>query len=346
MLALSVINKTIALYKVISDLINIGSSFTFPRFINLIKSEISYLFSLLIHRPVIFNYPWSLTIEPTTYCNLNCASCPTGTGSIARPQGEIDFGFYKKIIDETSRYIFYLMLYFQGEPYLHTGLFDMLKYARKKKIYTVLSTNGHFFSDDNIKATVKSGLNRLIISVDGTDQEAYSAYRAGGNLDKVLTDTKKLIDYRNSHKLYNPCIIMQFIVTKSNQHQIGDIKKLSKRLGTDYVSIKTAQLFDYKYGNRLIPDISSYSRYKKLPDGTYIIKNKLKNRCKRIFTTGVITWNGDVIPCCFDKNGRFIIGNMNENNFSSIWENKNFQEFRTSLFRNRKAIDICTNCIY
>ena len=66
-------------------------------------------------------------------------------------------------------------------------------------------------------------------------------------------------------------------MVKPNEHQIDDLKLLAKEIGVDEVILKTAQVYDYKYGNELIPDNEKYSRYKKHSDGTYSIKNSLEN---------------------------------------------------------------------
>ena len=80
----------------------------------------------------------------------------------------------------------YLIFYFQGEPYLNPDFLDMVKYASGKKIYTATSTNAHYLNDANARRTIESGLDRLIISIDGTTQETYQQYRVGGHLNKVL----------------------------------------------------------------------------------------------------------------------------------------------------------------
>ena len=89
--------------------------------------------------------------------------------------------FFSETIDQLHKELFYLVFYFQGEPYLNPGFLDMVKYAASKKIYTATSTNAHYLTDENAKRTVESGLDRLIISIDGTTQETYQQYRVGGN---------------------------------------------------------------------------------------------------------------------------------------------------------------------
>lgn len=98
----------------------------------------------------------------------------------------LDPVLYRKIIDELASTLTYLTFYFQGEPYLHSGFLDMVGYASSRRIYTATSTNAHFLNEEAALSTVRSGLDRLMISIDGTTQDAYESYRVGGSLAKVL----------------------------------------------------------------------------------------------------------------------------------------------------------------
>ena len=96
--------------------------------------------------------------------------------------------FFKDTIDQLHKDLWYLVFYFQGEPYLNPSFLDMVKYASQKKVYTATSTNAHYLNDENAKRTIESGLDRLIISIDGTTQEVYQQYRVGGQLHKVIEE--------------------------------------------------------------------------------------------------------------------------------------------------------------
>src|SRR5258708_37381547 len=171
-----------------------------------------------------------------------------------------------------------LVIYTHEEQYLNPSLLDMVKYAAGKKIYTATSTNAHYLNDENAKRTIESGLDRLIISIDGTTQEVYQQYRVGGNLDKVIEGAKNVVKWKRKLKSRTPFIIFQFLVVKPNEHQIDDVKKLAKEIGVDDVWFKTAQIYDYENDpNQLIPTINKYSRYKKSSNGSYEFKGSLSN---------------------------------------------------------------------
>ncbi len=328
-----------------NDSRNLISKLTFRRIINGSKVLGSFYISRLLNRPVQWGYPVSISFEPTTSCNLRCPECPSGLRQFSRPTGMLQNDFFKRTIDEIHKELLYLIFYFQGEPYLNPDFLAMVKYASDKKIYTATSTNAHYLTDEVAKKTVESGLDRLIISIDGTTQEVYQQYRVGGNLDKVLEGAKNIMKWKKELKSKTPFVFFQFLVVKPNEHQVEDIKRLAKEVGVDEVRFKTAQVYEYETDpNNLIPSIDKFSRYKKNADGTYTAKNKLANRCWKMQHANVITWDGLVVPCCFDKDATHQLGNLKNQSFKEIWHNDNYKQFRSELMKSRKNIDICANC--
>ena len=328
-----------------NDSKNLFKKLTIRRIWNVLKVMSSFQLSQWLKKPIQWGYPISVSFEPTTSCNLRCPECPSGLRAFTRPTGMLQKDFFKETIDDIHQHLLYLIFYFQGEPYLNPEFLDMVKYASSKNIYTATSTNAHYITDDVAKKTVESGLDRLIISIDGTTQDVYQQYRVGGNLNKVIEGTKKIVQWRKALNSKTPFIFFQFLVVKPNEHQLEEIKQLAKEIGVDEVRFKTAQVYDYETDpNQLIPNNEKYSRYKKGKDGKYKPKNKLVNRCWKLWHANVITWDGLVVPCCFDKDAMHQLGNMKNESFKNIWNNSNYKQFRTELMKSRKNIDICSNC--
>ena len=327
-----------------TDGINFISKISWKRSLNASKILASYLVSRLIKKPVHYGLPISLSVEPTTSCNLRCPECPSGLRSFSRPTGMLDFGLYKSTIDELGDSLWYLLLYFQGEPFLHKQFFNLVRYASAKRIYTATSTNAHFLTDDNARKTVESGLDRLIISIDGTTQETYAAYRKGGELEKVLKGTENVLRWKKELKSKTPYVVFQFLVVKPNEHQIEDVKAMAEKIGVDEVGLKTAQIYDYKRGSSLIPNQEKYSRYRKLADGTYEIKNRLINHCWKMWHSCVMTWDGKIVPCCFDKDAHYQLGSVKESTFGEVWKGKSYNQFRKTILKGRSKIEMCKNC--
>ena len=328
-----------------NDTINLASKLTPARLWNGIKVLSSFYISRLLGKPVQWGYPVSISFEPTTSCNLRCPECPSGLRAFTRPTGMLQKDFFTQTIDDIHKELLYLIFYFQGEPYLNTDFLEMVKYASGKGIYTATSTNAHYLTDEAAKKTVESGLDRLIISIDGTTQDVYKQYRIGGNIDKVIAGAKNIVKWKKELNSKTPFVFFQFLVVKPNEHQVEDIKRLAIEIGVDEVRFKTAQVYDYKNDpNQLIPVNNKFSRYNKNDDGTYSPKNKLANRCWKLQHSNVITWDGLVVPCCFDKDATHRLGNLKNESFKNIWHNSNYKRFRAELMHGRKNIDICANC--
>jgi len=255
-----------------------------------------------------------------------------------------DLGLFTSTIDQLQKELIYLLLYFQGEPYLNPDFLKMAEYANKKGIYSASSSNGHFLTPAKAEETVRSGLSELIISIDGTTQETYESYRIGGKLEKVKQGVRNLVQAREKLNSLHPYIIIQFLVVKPNEHQIEDIKAMGKELGVDEVKFKTAQIYDFKHGSDLMPSKEQYSRYKKEADGTFSIKNSLENQCWKLWHGAEITWDGKVLPCCFDKDAQYEMGSLEHESFNAIWRSEAYDEFRGNLLKSREEIDICKNC--
>lgn len=323
---------------------NLVRRMTPVRMVNAAGVLSSYHYSRLTKKPVHWALPMSIAIEPTTSCNLRCPECPSGLRSFTRPTGMLQSELFKKTIDELADTLSYLTFYFQGEPYLHPQFLELVQYAASRKIYTATSTNAHYLTDEMAKKTIESGLDRLIISIDGTTQDTYEAYRVGGKLDKVIEGAKNIIRWKKQLKSITPFVVFQFLVVKPNEHQIEAVYKLAKEIGIDHVALKTAQIYDYKNGSELIPTIDKYSRYQKMGDGTYAIKNELLSHCWKMWQSCVITWDGKVVPCCFDKDAHYVMGDLTQQSFKEIWQSEKYNSFRASILISRNEIEMCNNC--
>lgn len=328
----------------IRDGLNLVSKLTGQRALNAARILSTYRISKAQKKSRIRGLPISISIEPTTSCNLRCPECPSGLRSFTRPTGMLDPALYQNVIDQLSQTLTYLTFYFQGEPYLNPGFLKMVNYASSKGIYTATSTNAHYLNEESARRTVTSGLDRLIISIDGTTQSSYESYRVGGSLNKVIEGTKNIISAKKQLNSKTPHIVFQFLVVGPNEHQIPEVYALAKKLQVDQVVLKTAQIYDYRNGSPLIPKQERYSRYHKNTDGTWSIKNKLDDHCWKMWHSCVITWDGKVVPCCFDKDAHFVLGDLNKNSFAEIWNGDPYNQFRQSLLVSRSEIEMCRNC--
>jgi radical SAM protein with 4Fe4S-binding SPASM domain len=327
-----------------NDYISLSRMATPARIFNAMLVWLSFWWSRIFHAPVHWGKPMSVSIEPTTACNLGCPECPSGLRIFSRDTGNISENNYHHWLDQMALHVGYVNFYFQGEPMIHPALFDMIAYASNLGIYTSTSTNAHFLHDQNARKTVESGLARLIVSLDGTTQEVYEQYRINGDINKVFEGIQNVVKWKKELRSTTPHIIIQFLVVRPNEHQIEDVKKLANDLEVDELRLKTAQVYQYAHGNPLIPLNEKYSRYKRSSDGSWKVKNSLDNHCWRMWSSCVITWDGKVVPCCFDKDAKHQLGDLSKQHFLDIWRSKSYRDFRAKLLISRSEIDICSNC--
>ena len=122
------------------------------------------------------------------------------------------------------------------------------------------------------------------------------------------------------------------------------MKEFVRHLGVDKLSLKTAQVYNFDAERAIIPTLKGKSRYRQLPDGSWVIAKKIRNRCHRIWSSVVVTWDGKVVPCCYDKNADHQTGNLVNEPLSALWKNQLYHAFRKKVLANRSEIDICRNC--
>lgn len=289
-------------------------------------------------------YPLFLSIEPTTACNLRCVHCVSGQRSFKRPRGILKKDLFKKLLDELSRDIWGIQFYFQGEPFLHPELPSFVKAASQAKLFTTLSTNGHFLSPQMCENIIQAGLKHIIISVDGMTPETYSVYRVEGDWEKLRQGVQTLIAVKKRLRSLFPLVELQFIVWKHNFHEKELFSRWAYQVGANKATLKTGQLLQVDTSTALQWLPETYRRYIEGPDGRFRLYNPLLNHCWRLWRIAEVTWDGQLVPCCFDKHAHYSWGSVKEQSFLSVWHSPKAQNFRQRVFRSRKNIDICQNC--
>jgi len=306
---------------------------------NAIAAGYSYMVSSLTGRPVTKGMPLAIGAELTNHCNLRCPECSSGSGMMTRPKGFMSTALFDKLISELGPYLYNINLYFQGEPMLHAGFFHLLE--RCANLNTVVSTNGHFLSEDNAEKLAISGLKQLVISLDGMDQQTYSSYRVNGDFEEVTRGIRNVSEAvkRNSSPMK---IILQFLVNLNNEHQIAEARKFAGEVNA-ILKLKSMQIINKDDFVKWLPSEKRFSRYDNKCN-SYTLKNSYPDRCARLWFNPVITWDGKVLPCCFDKNADHVMGDLNEDTFRGIWTGPKYRIFRKSVLSGRRMNDICRNC--
>ena len=314
--------------------------------VNYLKILLAFYVSRFTGKIITGPYPFAYSAEVSSRCNLNCPECIIGMGKIKRKKDYLDSTVFEKLLNETSGQGFYVNLYFQGEPFLNQNIFEYILKAKAKKFYTVISTNAHFLNEENNKKIIDSKLDRLLVSVDGITRETYTCYRKNGQFNKVISGIKNLAQQKNIKKASHPLIVLQFLVHRKNEHELRDLKSFAKNLGVDMVQIKTMQFNSYESIEKFLPLNEKYRRYKKGDDGVWRVKVITRGACFRIWSQVVVTSDGNIVPCCYDKIPEHVLGNINEQTLTEIWKSEKFDLVRKSLLSNKNTPKICRNCYY
>ncbi len=286
----------------------------------------------------------ALSVEPVNICNLSCPECPTGLKILHRNKGAVSLDLFKSIIHQVSKHTFLVNLYFQGEPFMHIKLFDLIRYAKSRGMLVSTSTNGLFITASKADKIVESGLDEIYVSLDGVTQEVYQKYRVGGDVDKVIEGIKYIVAAKKKLKSKYPIIRTQMLAFSFNEHQIKQFKQLSYDLGVDIADVKTAQVYGVDTKKHLLPKDDKLTRYATSVSGSEVIKGNIKNACWKHWSSCVVTWDGHVVPCCFDKDAHFTLGKLSTYDVYRIWKSDKYNSFRNLVLQKQSGIDICNNC--
>jgi radical SAM protein with 4Fe4S-binding SPASM domain len=282
----------------------------------------------LLGRDVVSGLPYRYIIEPINVCNLHCPLCPTGTGALALPRGKMALSDFQRIVDSIAPYAYRIDLFNWGEPLLHKDIFAMIRYARSNGIAVRLSTNLNHFDARMAEETVASGLDEIIVSIDGADQEVYQKYRIGGNLETVLGNLKMLLAARRTAGRSTPLVNALTVVTKKNEAQVPAIQSLVENLGVDDYTPQTVAIDPTKP-----QDITEW-----LPSrGFYYYGRQSKPSpiidfaCSEPWEACAIMPDGTVLPCSWFHDVNFQFGNVLREPLAQIWNNEHYISARRAL---------------
>ena len=316
---------------------------TFKKFSNLLKALISTYFT---KTEKVDHYPVRLYIDPTNICNLRCPLCPTGRGEIGRERGFMELSLFRKIVDELRDYLFQVDLYLWGEPLLNKQILSMINYCHRWKIRTRISTHFSLMKVD-YEGLVRSGLDELIVSLDGASPETYDVYRIGGKFGLVIDNIRRLSDAKSRLGSKNPEIVWQYLVMAHNDKEIQKAKDMAKSLGVRLrivparAGIGESILKDHEENSYKGWASRKISRYK--PNGERRFKI---TSCLFLWLQSVINWDGGVAPCCPSFSSRNDFGNVSLNSFWDIWNGERYVYARHAVKNKLKNVDIiCSNCI-
>jgi len=273
--------------------------------------------------------PVRIWVELTSLCNYRCIMCPNKELE-KDAHGYMDFTLFKKIVDEASEFVFDINLAHRGESLLHPQLVEMVEYAKKKKIYLRLHTNGSLLSEDIGRRLIESGLDRLSFSFDGFDKKTYESIRVGGQFDKTVKNIVRFLEMKEQTESKRPEVAIEVIDFKS-QGSVGSRQALKKFKAL----FNTIQPDSF-----VIKELHNWAGETKkgLRTGVYSV-------CPFPWNALVIFWDGTVLPCTQDFFGHYPIGNAGTTPLKSIWNSDRQIHLRKQLAAKKiQEFSACAQC--
>lgn len=293
----------------------------------------------------VWGLPRILMIEPTNECNLHCPLCPTGAGTLKRPKGQMSFELYSRVLADLDGALSRVKLYNYGEPFLHPRILDMIALARQAEIHARVSTNGlAFLRGIDADDLISSGLDYLRVSVDGATAETYNVYRVGGQLDRVLEGVRVLQRRKRELERRRPVVELQFIAMRHNEHELAAVREIAHELGA-LLRIKSVGVGDVQRGSdrrEWLPEDVTLRRYEECDGRLALARDGCATRCDHPWYRLVVNWDGQVTPCCYDRDGEYEFGNAAQG-MAAIWNGERLRAFRQRL-RSSDLPTICRRC--
>ncbi|MCL4465759.1 MAG: radical SAM protein [Chloroflexi bacterium] len=296
------------------------------------------------HDSNVRGYPYRFYVEPTNACNLRCPYCLGWQGRPHRPLGMMTLEQFRRVVDDVAPYAYWIDLYNRGEPTLNPALPEMIAYAHSKGIGTKLSSNFNLRDASLPERLVWSGLDQLVIAVDGATQETYSRYRVGGNLADVLENIRLAVNAKRLIRSRRPHILVRVLVNRYTEPELATIKRLVAGLGVDGVFFFPIFVdpTDKQAASEWLPENRKFSWY--ASDGRRLgTGQRYGAACPELWQRGTITWDGNIFPCCYIDDNRQTFGNVNDRPFTSVWQDDLYVASRTAL-GSRAAVEIETTC--
>ena len=295
--------------------------------------------------------PYALIVDPANSCPLHCPGClhnRTFQEKIGSdwPAGILSEQQYRRFMDEFGPYASTVLFYNWGEPLLNQKTPAFIKIAKSYLLNTSLSSNLSVPFD--AEALVLSGLDYMIMSVDGATSESYGRYRQGGKFELAIENIRCLVAAKEKHNQATPTLAWQFLLFEHNKHEIEQAKQMAHELGVN--EIRFAQPYEVLWEPDLRPARETKEelcpiRQTRANEQHFDLLTNLSNSfaqkfsarwqdkisgldqglfrkrtgktCKWLYSSLVMDANGRYLPCCYaprqDNSGfTYIFGNQGQ----------------------------------
>jgi len=288
------------------------------------------LFNSYMNRDLeVMQFPKYLVIETTNACNLKCIMCPRV--DMTRKVGFMDFGLFKKIIDEAAGKAEFIYLHFFGEPLLNKDIFKFIDYACGKCMTIAFSTNATFLTKEISEDLLKSQLDFLIISMDSINKSTYDKIRINGDFETTI---KNIENFLAKHEELKSTLNVSIQIIRMNQNETEIDEFTSKWDIRSGINVVVKGLHDYANQVKGINQLAAFNQ----PD----IAGRV---CADIWRGLVIGWDGVVVPCCNDFDYKNILGNIRVATLSDVWNSTEMKKLRQQQVDGKQKDNVlCRGC--
>jgi len=287
---------------------------TLRRAANLFINQCEYL----LRRETLVSYPGFLKIDPSNRCQLRCPGCGQASDDFRASLPKKSFltlDDFKRIVDPLASTTLGISLDQLGEPLLNKEIVAMLEHAKALNIGVTIATNLSLpLNEEFLRDLVKSGLDKLMVSLDGASSHTYEQYRVKGKYELVKTNVQRLASLKRELRSNTPNILWKFIVFEHNRHEASLVPALYKEFGFDSYRIDTDR------GHRSVVR-SRQSLFAK------------QQACFWPYSTMVLDVDGTVNPCCSFAETDWQLGNALASDIRLLWNSETYKALRRGFGR-------------
>ena len=297
-------------------------------------------------RPAV-GYPYMAHVSPSGLCNLTCERCPAVDDSTVG-RTRLDYEVYERFMKAAGPYLLYVILWSWGEPLLNRDLYRMVGLANSLGVSTVTSTNMLVFDREQAREMVESGLDVLIVAIDGAKAETYECLRPGGSFEDAVGNLRILLEERDRAGSDTPYVNLRLVVSKKNENEIEAFRQLGRDLGVDMISFKAystrqAGYEDLEWDSERAPE-SVELRWYEYSDDFTLGEGDGRYDGRFPWTKPTVFAAGSILACEFDLEGDHALGNLNDQGFEDIWFGEKAKKLRRDFRPDR--LPFCKDCVF
>jgi len=250
-------------------------------------------------------------------------------------KGYMAYDFYQAIIQEIRPFTSAVTLAVNGESLLHPHFFEMVRYATDQGIKVLLNTNGTLLNHERAELLLDSGIKSISFAFDGFNKSMYEKARVGASYEKTLTKILHFLKLKKKRRRRYPYSVLSILMLELERCPEEEKRSF---LGQ----------FDGLIDEIRLREVSTWgSTFKDTKKFSYRENRIHHTPCSRLWSTAVITWNGDVVPCIYNVNHEYVLGNLKKKRFPEIWNGEKMISLRRSMLNGSylRHLPLCENCI-